>query len=175
MYRVPPTVVALCLLGGCGTGQFGPMQTATHNPPRTELAKCRARWPDEKKKPVTPYVRCLNAANRKWIAAAESVNSDLVEVSASYRIALARRYDRGELSWTAYQFHVAEKRAELQTIRIARLNQIKRANAAADRADAAQRRVFEKALAKRTRDQAAAKTTFTNCRQTAKGHTCTQR
>ncbi len=157
---VTPIVVMVSVLVGCGPVQFGALQTPTKIH-RKSLVDCRAAWPDAKRKPVTPYVRCLNAANRKWIAAAEPLNADLVEVAARYRIEQARHYDSGEIGWSTYQLRVAEKRAALQSVRIARLNQIKRANAAADRADAAHRRVFEQALAREERSQRQARTAGT--------------
>ena len=171
MLRALLTVMTLCVAGGCGLAQFGAHQ-APAQIHRKAVAECRATWPDAKKKPVMPYVHCLNAANRRWVVAAEPVNADLVEVSARYRIDQAQRYDSGDIGWTTYQLRVAEKRAALQSIRIARLNQIKRANAAtkranaaADRADAAHRRVIEQALARAARSRRQARSAPLKCRR----------
>jgi hypothetical protein len=127
-------------LAGCATTQRAEMQNRAALAKAefaAEKAKCAELWPPSQGN-YLPRAKCESIAFDR-IGKPLVPNPDLFELAWSYRIALADRVDRGELSPEDGRLRMAQVNAQLSTEARNRLNAARRADAPIQMAEAQER------------------------------------
>jgi len=113
------TALIVFTLAGCGLARQAEIKQAADQA-QAQLGvghvECERQYPDKYKRPVTPRVKCFNAANDRYNnAMARSVSNpvlDLHDAHHARRLVAAERYDKGELSQAEYELAMANSRTE---------------------------------------------------------------
>lgn len=130
---------AVCVvLAACAGPKFDPVQQAEMDAAmarNSAIHECRSKYPKRKRGKAADAVRCMNQANA--IYTPPSIG-DLVRLAGAKSLALAERYDAGQITETQMDVELASLDAEFQTATQTRLNQQMAVNAAQQQAAAAQ-------------------------------------
>jgi hypothetical protein len=105
------------------------MDAARHQT-QSKINECMAKWPDPRKRPITPRERCRLAALRSSMTQFEPHNLDLFETVASNHLRLADQYDRKQLSYESFLAQSEAKRSEVRSIELSRNRSAANARAA---------------------------------------------
>jgi hypothetical protein len=141
MIRLFWTFSVACVLSGCGLAhqiQFQQRVAEAQKINAAEAAECKARHPEPNQKPVTPWIKCLNATNYKFASQVGDPNIDLLRLASAQMVALGERYDSGQLTEAQYDVEKATIGASYNSQLLQRRNSTLMANAAVDQASAAQ-------------------------------------
>lgn len=139
MQRASSMLTIALMLSGCGLAMQAAEQQRFNEASGTlasEQAACERQYPDRLKKPVTPRVKCLMNAFRKFQS--NGPYADLAMVAAAKTELAAEHYDSGRISTAEYEVAIAQARAEAASAGAQRNNSSVAANAAASQAYAAQ-------------------------------------
>lgn len=146
-------IVVAAHLSGCGLAQQAQIQKdADVAVARREAGfqDCDRRYPDKRKKPITPRMQCLNDVVIEYAVAADrSVGNpfmDLVKLRNARVLAAADKFDKGQTSVAQLEVELAESDAEYTNQVTIRTNNAAMAGAAQQQAAAASQQAMTSAI-----------------------------
>ncbi len=123
-------------------------------------AECVRLYPDANKRPVTPRVKCFNAASYAFHSATDRIGGrpsrDISRTHNARRLVASERYDKGELSLAEYELEMANSTTASISQLTERHNADAAVRAAQSQAAAARRQATAATLS-------ATRPTTTNC------------